>query len=146
MFARFHDVDQLFGAFNLFNRDMERFFSAGFPYRTTAREAVTSMPLTNIYDNGESLLFQAEIPGIAKDDLVIQLHGKHLEVKGERKHETPEGYDVHRQDLPTGNFTRFYTLPVEVDADKVTSSLDDGILTITLPKAAVAQKKQIAIH
>jgi len=145
MFARVHDVDQLFGAFNLFNRDMDRFFATGFPYRSKTRE-LASVPATNIYDKGETLLFQAELPGVTKDALTIQLQGKHLEIKGERKHEAPEGYDVHRQDMPSGTFTRFYTLPVEVEADKVSSSLVDGILTITLPKAVAAQKKQILIQ
>lgn len=143
MFTRVHDVDQLFGTFNLFNRNLDRFFRANSPGQ--ARELL-AIPSTNIYDNGDSLLFQAELPGVAKDDLTIQLQGKHLEIRGERRHEVPEGYDVHRQDMPTGEFVRFYTLPVEVDADKVKSSLTDGILTITLPKAVAAQKKQILIQ
>ncbi len=145
MFTRVHDVDQLFGTFNLLNRNLDRFLKAGLPYQGQAGELMAT-PTTNIYDNGDSLLFQAELPGVSKGDLTIQLQGKHLEIKGERKHEVPDGYDVHRQDMATGQFVRFYTLPVEVDADKVKSSLEDGILTITLPKAVTAKKKQILIQ
>jgi HSP20 family protein len=144
MFARVHDVDQMFGTLNLFRHGMEDFFLG--PYQGHKGAPVTSAPLTNIYDDGDAFLFQAELAGVSKDDLTIELQGKHLEIKGERKNNAPEGYTVHRQGRLSGYFSRSYTLPVAVDAEKVKTTLENGILTLTLPKAEEARKRQIMIQ
>lgn len=144
MFTRIHDVEQLFETLNLFRHGMEgRCTGSGQRHHRQAPEA---MPLTNIYDDDTMLVFQAEMAGFTKDDVTIHLHGKHLEIKGEPTPIAPEGYTVHRQDRLTKGFSRSFTLPVEIDAERATSSLENGILTLTLLKAGKAQKREITIQ
>jgi len=57
----------------------------------------------------------------------------------------PEGYSAHRQERPSVNFSRSFTLPCRVNADRTIGSVKDGVLTITLEKAADAMPRQIAI-
>jgi HSP20 family protein len=146
MFTRVHDVEQMFGALNLFRHGMGDFFLNRPSRSDRSQRTVTDKLLTNVFDNGDALVVQVEVPGLAKDDLDIQLQGKHLLIKGERHYEAPEGYTVHRQDLGQCSFSRAYTLPIEIAADRVSSSLDDGILTLTLPKAEEAKPRKITIQ
>ena len=145
MFTRVHDVEQMFGALNHFHHGRVRSGSASAPSRR-GRGQATQQPLTNIYDEGDVLLFEAEIAGVAKGDLTIELQGKNLEIKGEPKNITPDGYTIHRHDRSLAGFSRSYVLPVEVDVERVTSSLENGILTLNLPKAEKAKKREIKIQ
>ena len=145
MFTRVHDVEQMFGALNHFRHGRGHSGLASTPSRRRRGQAV-QQPLTNIYDDGDALLFQAEIVGVAKEDLTIELQGKDLKIKGEPKNIAPDGYTVHRQDRSHVGFSRSYVLPVEIDVERVTSSLDNGILTLNLPKAEKAKKREIKIQ
>ena len=79
------------------------------------------------------------------DDLKVKIQGNYLEISGSRKADTPEGYTAHRLERGTPSFSRSFTLPVEVDANKVSATLKNGILTLMLPKAEIAKPKQITI-
>jgi HSP20 family protein len=83
---------------------------------------------------------------LSSDDLNVKIQGNYLEISGTRKADTPEGYKAHRIERGTAAFTRSFTLPADVDADKSEASLKNGILTLTLPKAEAAKPKQIEIH
>lgn len=87
-----------------------------------------------------------EVPGMAKEDLNIKLQGNYLEIGGTRKPDTPEGYTVHRVERGTTTFTRSFTLPSDVDSDKVEARLGNGLLTLILPKSEAAKPKQIEIN
>ena len=146
MFTTVHDLDRMFGALDLFrNRmgglfsDFDRSFVRGWPQ-------VESWPATNLYDAGENIELQAEVPGLSKEDLTINIQGNYLQIRGEQKSEAPEGYTVHRQERGTRKFSRSFTLPSEVDVDKVEATLKNGILTLVMPKAEAAKPKQIAIQ
>jgi HSP20 family protein len=66
-------------------------------------------------------------------------------VSGERRVQTPEGYSAHRQERAAINFSRSFALPCRVNADRTSASVKNGILTVTLEKAADAMPRQIAI-
>ena len=132
--------------FNELRREMERLFD-GFavglgdlPFRRTA-----VYPALNIWDAGEALCVEAELPGIRQDDLEIFALGNELTIKGRRTPLEGKTHTYHRQERGTGEFTRVVTLPAEVDSDKVEASLKDGILTLRLPKAASAKPRKIAL-
>lgn len=82
---------------------------------------------------------------MTKDDLNIKIQGNYLEISGTRKSDAPEGYKVHRAEREAATFTRSFTLPSEIDAEKVNASLSDGILSLTLPKIEAAKPKQVSI-
>ncbi len=151
MYPRWNDLNQMFGAMDLLrnrmsrvNRlftDFDRSWSLGNEWSTAS-----NWPRTNLYDSENQLQLLAAVPGLGKDELNIKIQGNYLEISGTRKADRPEGYSAHR--LERGGesfFSRSYTLPVDINIDKVEAKLKDGILTLTLPKAEIAKAKKITI-
>jgi HSP20 family protein len=148
MWNNWNEVDRMFGAmnvlrnhFNNLNSDFERPLGVNFGWRNMDRT-----PLTNMVDNGDHLQIVAEVPGMSKDDLNIKIQGNYLEIGGKREVKAPEGYRVHRSERGATSFTRSFTLPSEINVEKVEASLESGMLTLTLPKAEAARAKQITIN
>jgi HSP20 family protein len=104
-------------------------------------------PLLNVRDLDQSYVVTAEIPGMKADDLEIKIEGDTLMLKGERKpQEDSEETSYHRRERATGTFQRSLTLPGKVDAENVSATYIDGILTITLQKEKAALPRQIAVQ
>ena len=148
MFTRMSDIDRMFGAMDLLRNRMDRVFG-DFDRSYLSGPAFTltsNSPRTNLIENGDNFEVQAEVPGISKDDLNIKIQGNYLEISGNRSVDTPDGYKVHRNERGDSTFSRSFTLPDEVDADKVEATLENGILYLTLPKSETAKPKQITIN
>ena len=106
-------------------------------------ELPTDLDLSETDDALEVVL---DVPGVKESDIKISLSDNRLSVKGERKSETEKKEkNFHRIERSYGAFERTVTLPCEVEADKVAAKLKDGVLTITLPKAAAGQESSRAI-
>jgi len=103
-------------------------------------------PVLDLYQNNDNLIAVVELPGMRKEDIEISLHDGMLTISGERKSGTPEGDKAERTERYIGKFRRSITLPTRVDANKVSATYKDGILTITLPKAEEAKPKQIQVN
>ena len=147
MWTRWNDIDRMFNAMDLlYNRINRLYPEYGRTWSWPAWNVEQSGPRTNLYDAGDHLEMQVEVPGIAKEDLNIKVQGNYLEISGSRKADTPEGYSAHRVERGTTNFTRRFTLPSDVDTAKVEAQLTNGVLTLTLPKSEAAKPKQIAIN
>lgn len=147
MMTGWNDIDRMFGAMDLFHSRMNRVFNDfDSSYRTVPYYLVgDNWPRTNLHDAGDHLQLRAEVPGMAKDDLNITIQGNYLELSGSRKAERPEGYRVHKAERETATFSRSFTLPTEINSDKVEASLKNGILAMNLPKAEAAKPKQISV-
>lgn len=147
MWTRASDIDRMFGAMNLLHSRMNRLFTDfDRSYGTEAGWRVfEGTPKTNMYDLGDKLQIVAELPGIAKEDLNVRIQGNYLELSGSRKSDAPEGYKAHRIERGSKTFTRSFTLPVDVDSERVEAVLKDGVLTMNLPKVEAAKPKQITI-
>lgn len=109
------------------------------------RAATPNQSTLSFEDDGSSFILRADVPGLTENDFQISLAGNTLTLKGERKVEAPEGYTVHRRERSAYRFARSLELPARVDGEKVTATLKNGVLTLTLPKAAEAQPRQIAV-
>lgn len=146
MWTRTSDFDRMFGAMDLLRSRMNRLF-ADFDrsYGDVSWQALPTSPRTNLYDTGDKLRLIAEVPGITREDLSIRIQGNYLELSGSRKAETPKGYKAHRVELETSTFTRSFTLPVDVDPERAEANLQNGILTLEMPKTAAAKPRQINI-
>ena len=147
MWTRLNDFDKMFGAMDLLRSRMNRLFtdfdrSYGEGNRWRLGDG---SPRTNLYDDGNTFEIKAEVPGLSKEDLNIKIQGNYLEMSGTRKSDAPEGYKSHRTERGAATFTRSFTLPADVDVEKVDATLKDGILTLSLPKAEAAKPKQIAV-
>lgn len=105
-------------------------------------------PALDLYQNNDNVVAIVELPGMKKDEIGIELHDGTLTISGERKHEggNGEAQKAERSERYIGKFRRSITLPVRVDANKVSATYRDGILTVTLPKAEEAKPKQIQVN
>jgi HSP20 family protein len=103
-------------------------------------------PLVNLAEDEDRLFVTAELPGIDPESLELTIKGDTLALKG-TKRTGVEGAEVnyHRREREGGTFRRSLTLPVKVQADAVEAGFKNGILTVTLPKAAEARAHQITV-
>lgn len=104
------------------------------------------IPPVDIFETGDSIVIKAELPGISKEDITLEVKENTLSIKGEKKFEKDvkeESY--HRVERSYGAFQRAFALPSTVQQDKVKAKFRDGILEVTLPKAEEAKPKQIKV-
>lgn len=104
-----------------------------------------SYPSLNIWEENDALKIEAELPGLKAEDLDLTVLGSELTIQG-RIAQVPEGQTVHRCERPSGDFRRVVRLPVDVEGDKIVASLNNGVLLITLPKAAGAKPQKIKVN
>jgi HSP20 family protein len=151
MLTGFGDLDSSLGVFDQLRRRMDRLWDdfdstwSDDRFWPTASLPSSTWPLVNLYDTGSNLVVNAEVPGLNEKNLQVNLSNDTLSISGERRVVAPEGYSVHRQERGTVKFARSFSLPCKVDGERITASVKDGLLTITLPKAAEAQPRQIAV-
>ena len=103
-------------------------------------------PLVDIRETPEALEVHADVPGLSKDDIHISLENNLLTLSGERRFDKEtKQQDWHRVERSYGAFSRSFSLPNNVAAEKVTAAFKDGVLTINIPKAESARPRKIAI-
>jgi len=103
-------------------------------------------PRCNVYEDEQGFVVEAALPGIDSNHLDIQVEDGVVTVSGERKEPPVDGRTYLVKELGVGAFTRSFTLPVNVDAGKVSAAYKQGILTITLPKREEAKPRRITIQ
>lgn len=134
-----------FGAFNDLFSEFDRLWGElSAPLSSQFRWAA-SYPV-DLYETGDSVVLEMAVPGIRKEDLDISIEGNQLTIRGKYP-EIPEG-DERRywvQGIPHGAFSRSVSLPASVEVDKVKAVINDGLLTLTMPKVAEARVRKIAI-
>ena len=103
-------------------------------------------PAMNITEDPDHYYVRAELPGIASEDIALEITGKKLSLSGERKIPS-EGENVkyHRREREAGRFSRAIGLPGDVDADSVKAKMVNGVLTVAIAKAAAAKPKKITV-
>ena len=134
-----------FGELERMRRQMDRLYENAVSPHQLPQAGV--FPLLNLTEDKDQYHVRAELPGVKADDLDIQVTGKNLSISGERKIATEdESAKYHRREREAGTFSRMIGLPGEVDTGKVEAKLENGILTIVVPKAEVAKPKQITVN
>ena len=105
------------------------------------------VPPVDIYETADSVVLKAELPGINPDDVEIRIEGNTLHLKGERKFEKEVKEEkFHRVERSQGTFTRGFSLPNTVDANKVKAEYENGILTLTMPRREEAKPRTIKVN
>jgi HSP20 family protein len=102
-------------------------------------------PAVNVVETKEAFVYRAEVPGLGEGDVVVQVEDDALLLRGERKSDAPQGYEVHLRERAPTAFARKLPLPGRVDAGGVTATMKDGVLTVTLPKAKDTLPRQVAV-
>ena len=104
------------------------------------------MPPVDIQETPDAYKLEAELPGLTKDDINITLENNVLRLSGERKFEKDaKKENYHRVERTYGTFTRAFALPQQVNPEGVQAAFENGILTITVPKAEQAKPRKISI-
>lgn len=124
-------------------------FSFGWPeaLRLRNEEMALQVPAVEIYDEKEDVVIKAELPGMKKEDLEINLAGDILTIKGEKKKEEEvKQKDYYYSERSFGAFERSIDIPQKVVPEKVRASFKDGVLEVRLQKSEDAKKKEIKIN
>jgi HSP20 family protein len=101
-------------------------------------------PPVDLHETPDAYVITAEVPGLSRDDVHIEMHDGRLTLSGTRPERGPcESY--HRMERGHGAFSRTFQLPLPVDAEAITADLKDGVLTVTCPKAPEAGTRRIRI-
>jgi len=104
------------------------------------------VPPVDIQETEEGYRLQAELPGLTKEDIDITLENNVLRLAGERKFERDvKKESFHRVERTYGTFSRAFALPQQVNSEGVNATFENGVLTITVPKAEQAKPRTIAI-
>jgi HSP20 family protein len=126
---------------------MNRIFKEGVPgYESEGELGASWYPRVDIFEKNGDMVLEAELPGLKKDDIDVRVENNVLTLRGERKHETEaKDSDYYRSERTYGAFSRSFTLPSTVATDKIEAAYRDGVLRLTLPRAAEAKPKQIPV-
>jgi HSP20 family protein len=104
-------------------------------------------PAVDIHETNDSYVVKADLPGVNKDDIHVDIRDNTLTIRGEKKYEEKVSKDNYvRTERAYGTFLRSLILPQNVDADKIEAKYKDGVLELTIPKKEEAKPKQIEIN
>lgn len=106
----------------------------------------TFSPTCEVTEDKAHFYFKFDLPGLSKDQVKVELHENQLTVTGERKEEKKEDSKrYHFSEVSYGNFMRTFTLPGNIDTEKVEAKFDNGVLNVTVAKSENAKARQVNI-
>jgi HSP20 family protein len=116
------------------------------PIKSNDEPFTDFMPAVDITETDADFVVKADLPEVKKDDIKVHVEDGVLAIEGERKQEKEEkGKRFHKIEREYGRFVRRFSLPTEVEADKVRAEFKDGVLNVVLPKAPAAKPKMIDV-
>ena len=126
-------------------KDVDRLFDEFFSQPMSA-QSNWGMPMIDMYQTDDDVVVKATMPGLNADDIDIQVTGDTLTLRGEtKKEEVEEKAKYHIREHRYQSFSRSLTLPVNVVADKADAQMENGVLTLRLPKAEETKPKVITV-
>ena len=128
---------------------INRLFEDSFPaQRASANEPLPGewQPVVDVFDTEDAILVQAELPGLKKEDISIEVKENVLTLKGERNEDKEvKAENYYRRERCFGRFQRSFNLPAAVDPEKIVASYKDGVLKVKITKPEEKKPKQIEI-
>jgi HSP20 family protein len=104
-------------------------------------------PAVDLYEKDDQFIIKAELPGVNKDDIKVDLKDRVLTLSGERTYENEvKEENYYRRERSYGKFQRAFTLPADVDSEKIKAEFKDGVLQIEVPKPEDRKAKQVTVH
>lgn len=137
--------------FDEIDRMFSRFFGRPFglmrwPRTLWPEEFEAGYPSVDIFEDKENVVVKAEIPGVKKEELEVNVTEDSIVLSGEKKKEEKvEEKDYYRYERSYGSFHRTLPLPTDVQSDKAKAQFKDGVLKITIPKTPEAKKKEVKV-
>ena len=112
--------------------------------RTAARPANFITPEVNIFEDKDGYVLEAEMPGVSKEGLEITLEGNEITILGHRQPETLKAEVLYRESRQA-DYRRVFELDPAIDTAKISAKVEQGVLTLTLPKAEKVKPRKISI-
>ncbi len=101
-------------------------------------------PVATVLENKDGYTLEVEMPGVSKENLEMWVENNELTILGRRSTTSVEGTPLHRESR-TENFRRSFELDPSIDADKISARIEQGVVTLTLPKAEQVKPRKIAV-
>ncbi|GIX37140.1 MAG: heat-shock protein Hsp20 [Silanimonas sp.] len=111
-----------------------------------AREAPALRPLVDIREDGTGITLVADLPGVPKDRLELRVEGDQLAIDAEMAIPAPDDMESVHGEVSVPRYRRVFTLSKELDPEGISADLQQGVLTIRIPKARHAQPRRIAVR
>lgn len=115
------------------------------PWNDASRGSIGVYQPMDLYETDDSVVVQMAIPGVSAEDLDLSIEGRQVTIRGTLRDEDAEGRRYWMRGMPRGDFSRTVTVPSGIDADAIQASVEQGVLTLTLPKAPEAVARKIAV-
>ena len=145
MLTSWRNFNEALHTIDFLNRHIDYVFDdRSVPSRSPERPRV-AWPPVNVVETKDAFVYRAEVPGLGEGDVSVHVEDETLLLRGERKADAPAGYEAHLRERAPIAFARKLPLPGRVDAEAVTATMKDGVLTVTLPKSKDARPRQIAV-
>jgi HSP20 family protein len=110
-----------------------------------AQPAEFVVPEVNIFETQEGYVLEAEMPGVNKDGLEITIAGNEITIVGQRANEVASGEALF-QERSTADFRRVFELDPAIDTSKINAKMNQGVLTLTLPKSEEVKPRRITVN
>ena len=111
-----------------------------------AGTAPALVPPVDVFEDAAGITLTADMPGVPKDRLTLQVEADTLTIEGEIALEAPEGLDATHVEVSLPRYRRVFTLSKELDTQKVAAEFNQGVLKLRIPKAEHAQPRRIEIN
>ena len=112
----------------------------------SARNDPALMPPVEVIEDAEGITLYADLPGVAKENLNLHIEADTITIEGEVHLDVPEALEVTHAEVSVPQFRRAFTLSKELDANKISASLEGGVLQLRIPKAEHAQPRRIEVN
>jgi HSP20 family molecular chaperone IbpA len=117
--------------------------------RTTEPESTRDVPVhrapTDIHDTGKAVVLTLEMPGVGRDDVDIDLERRVLSIRGRGRVTSPEGNRLVHDEYGEGDYERVFTLSEEIDEAAIQAVVENGVLTLTLPRADATKPRRLEV-
>lgn len=113
---------------------------------TKTRNEGTLLPPVDVIEDASGITLYVDMPGVAKDKLELRVEGEQLTLEGEMALTVPAGMEATYAEVRRSRYHRAFTLSKELDADKVSAELSQGVLRVRIPKAAHAQPRRVQVQ
>jgi HSP20 family protein len=139
----FFTLSDRFGDLRDLQRELDQLLGRPLGFEWVTSSGV--FPPINLFNDKDGLVVRAEVAGLSADAINVNIEGRTLTLSGERKAENGTKGSYHRRERRFGKFARSVRLPDDLDTEKATAQVRDGVLTVRLPKKAAAKPKQVTV-
>lgn len=115
-------------------------------FQNATSTSTGGFPAVNVYANQDGVVITAELPGVNSEGLDVSVHRDTVTLRGERRDEAEDARGYHRRERRQGGFARTFSLPFQVDPDKVEAEMRDGVLRLTLQRPEQDKPKRISVR